>query len=203
MATENAILMKQARESLTGKWGLAIGTYLLYSVIIGGGGSIPYGGQAVTLILGGPMLLGIVIFSLALSRHQEAKFDQLFKGFRRFGIALGTYCLMVLFILLWTLLFIVPGIIAGISYSMTFYILAEDENIGAKAALDKSKQMMLGYKWKFFCLQWRFFGWFLLCILTLGVGFLWLIPYMQVSNAKFYDDIKGGATIAAESVQPE
>lgn len=73
---------------------------------------------------------------------------------------------------------------------MTFYILAEDESIGAKAALDKSKKMMYGYKWKYFCLIWRFFGWFLLCILTLGVGFLWLMPYIQVSMVKFYDDIK-------------
>lgn len=190
MKTANKELMKMALESLKGKWGLAIGTYLLYAVIIGGISSIPFAGSVGSLIIGGPMMLGVIIFSLALSRGQEAKLEQIFKGFNRFGIALGTYLLMVLFVFLWTLLFIVPGIIAAISYAMTFYILAEDESIGAKAALDKSKKMMYGYKWKYFCLIWRFFGWFLLCILTLGVGFLWLMPYIQVSMAKFYDDIK-------------
>jgi uncharacterized membrane protein len=100
---------------------------------------------------------------------------------------------MILFILLWTLLLIIPGIIAAISYSMTFYILADDNSIGAMDAIDKSKKMMDGYKWKYFCLGLRFLGWALLCILTLGIGFLWLMPYMQVSMAKFYDDVKANS----------
>jgi uncharacterized membrane protein len=74
---------------------------------------------------------------------------------------------------------------------MTFYILADDSSIGANEALDKSKEMMRGYKWKFFCLGLRFFGLGLLCLLTLGIGFLWLFPFMQVTMAKFYDDING------------
>ncbi len=201
MGTANVELMKQAREALAGRWGLAIGNYLLYGVIIAGASSLPnHTGNVASLILGGPMMLGMVIFSLALSRKQEARSEQLFRGFRRFGIALGTYLLMMLFIFLWMLLLIVPGIIAAISYSMTFYILAEDESIGATAALEKSNKMMYGYKWKYFCLYWRFFGWFLLSILTLGVGLLWLVPYVEVSRAKFYDDIKGAAEIAALSI---
>jgi uncharacterized membrane protein len=97
---------------------------------------------------------------------------------------------MVLFIVLWLLLLIIPGIIAAISYSMTFYILADDKSIKPMEAIDKSKKMMDGYKWKYFFLCLRFFGWALLCILTLGIGFLWLIPYINVSIAKFYDDVK-------------
>ena len=72
----------------------------------------------------------------------------------------------------------------------TFFILAEDSSIQPMEALRKSKQMMDGYKWKLFCLGLRFIGWFLLAILTLGIGFLWLIPYMYISFAKFYEDIK-------------
>jgi len=98
---------------------------------------------------------------------------------------------MTLFILLWTLLLIVPGIIAAISYSMTFFILADDPSIGAEAAIEKSKRMMDGYKLKYFYLCLRYFLLILLCILTLGIGFLWLTPYMHVGFAKFYDDIKG------------
>ncbi|MEI6124143.1 MAG: DUF975 family protein [Bacteroidota bacterium] len=196
MATPNKILMQQARESLRGKWGLAVGTYLLYSLIVGGASNLPYIGAHASLIIGGPMMLGMVMFSLALSRHHRARLKHLFKGFQRFWMALGTYMLMMLFVFLWMLLLIVPGIIAALSYSMTFYIQADDKTMGPFDALEKSKKMMYGYKWKYFCLQWRFFGWAMLSILTLGVGFLWLVPYIQVSKAKFYDDIK-------ESVQTE
>jgi uncharacterized membrane protein len=88
------------------------------------------------------------------------------------------------------LLLIVPGIIAAISYSQTFYILADDPGMDAISAIDKSKKMMRGYKWKYFCLGLRFIGWALLCILTLGIGLFWLDTYMQTSFAKFYDDVK-------------
>jgi uncharacterized membrane protein len=193
MKTENVTLMKMARESLKGKWGIAVGTFVVYALIIGAIQAptrfFPPSGL-LSLIIGGPMSVGIAIFSLSLSRNQNADIGQIFKGFAIFGKALGAYLLMVLFVFLWSLLLIVPGIIAALSYSMTFYILADDPAIKAKQALDKSKMMMNGYKWKFFCLMFRFFGWFFLCILTMGVGFLWLMPYINVSTAKFYDDIK-------------
>lgn len=191
MKTENVVLMKMARESLKGFWGLAIGTFLLYIIITGAIQFIPFIGLFASLLISGPMALGIAIFSLSISRNQEPALEQIFKGFNNFGTSLGAYLLMVLFILLWMLLLIIPGIIAAISYSMTFYILADDNSIGPMDAIDKSKKMMDGYKWKYFCLGLRFLGWALLCILTLGIGLLWLIPYMQVSMAKFYDDVKG------------
>ncbi len=193
MKTENKVLMAQAREALAGKWGLAIGTFVVYMLIILAVEIIPFIGAIAALIIGGPLVLGLSIFTLALSRKQDAKLAQLFDGFSRFGLALGAYLLMVLFIFLWMLLLIVPGIIAAISYAQTFYILVDDDKIGAMEAIDKSKKMMYGYKWKYFCLGLRFIGWFLLCILTLGIGFLWFMPYIQVSLAKFYDDIKDQA----------
>lgn len=91
------------------------------------------------------------------------------------------------------ILFIIPGLIAALSYSMTFFIIADDNSIDGFEALKKSKQMMKGYKWKYFCLNLRFLGWLVLCILSLGIGFLWLIPYVQVTNANFYEDIKDSA----------
>jgi uncharacterized membrane protein len=107
---------------------------------------------------------------------------------------------MFVFILLWMLLLIIPGIIAALSYSMTFYIIADDETMDAMEAIDKSKAMMDGYKWKYFCLALRFVGWALLCILTLGIGFFWLMPYMQVTNAKFYEDVK--ANYMSQQAEP-
>jgi uncharacterized membrane protein len=193
MKTENVVLMQMARESLKGKWGLAIGTLVVYILISLGIQLIPYVGPIASLIISGPFALGLSYFSLSISRNQDAKLEQIFQGFNNFGTALGTYLLMLLFTVLWAILLIIPGIIAAISYSMTFYILADDHSIGAMDAIDKSKKMMDGYKWKFFYLGLRFFGWALLCILTLGIGFLWLIPYLQVSMAKFYEDVKANS----------
>jgi uncharacterized membrane protein len=187
--TENKKLMQQAREALKGKWGLAVGTCLVYMLVVCGIGSIPRVGTLASLLISGPMMVGLAIFSLAISRDQNPQFEQIFYGFKKFAVSLGAYLLFAIFVILWALLLIIPGIIAAISYSMTFYLITDNDNIGPLEAIKKSKQMMYGYKWKYFCLGLRFIGWALLCILTLGIGFLWLIPYMNVSFAKFYDDL--------------
>ena len=189
MATENVILMKMARESLKGRWGLAIGTFLIYTVIVSSFGAMQKVGL-ISLLVAGPMALGAAIFSLSLSRGGEAKVEQIFDGFRYFANSLVTYLLMILYVFLWLLLLIVPGIIAAMSYSMVFYIIADNPTLKPSETLDQSKKMMDGYKWKLFYLFLRFFLLALLCILTLGIGFLWLIPYANVTMAKFYDDIK-------------
>jgi uncharacterized membrane protein len=189
--TENKLLMAQARESLRGKWGIAIGTFVVYMLIVVGIQIIPILGAIASIIIAGPMVLGLTIFILSISRNQNTELGLLFNGFNNFGTAIGAYLLMLIFILLWMLLLIIPGIIAALSYALTFYNLADNESIGPLEAITKSKEMMRGNKWKLFCLYFRFFGWALLCILTLGIGLLWLVPYMQVSMAKFYDDVKG------------
>lgn len=199
---ENVAFMRMAKESLRDKWTLAVGTFFVYGLIIGGlqvnysyfnmfGGHLitPFTG-IISLIIGGPLTLGAAIFSLAISRNQEARFEQLFKGFNNFGTALGAYLLIAIFVLLWMILLIIPGIIAALSYAMTFYIIADEPSIQIMDAINKSKKMMYGYKMKLFCLYLRFLGWLLVCILTFGIGFLWLVPYVKVSVAKFYDDIK-------------
>lgn len=201
MTTENSALMKMGRETLKGKWGLAIGAFLVVYLIEGAIQAIPKGGGGILyLIIGGPFALGMAIFSLSFSRHQEPRFEQVFEGFRAFGRTLGAYLLIILYVFLWLLLLIIPGIIAALSYSMTFFILADDSSINATEAMDKSKQMMKGYKWKLFGLFLRFFGWALLCILTLGIGFLWWIPWLRVTTAHFYDDIKDNPAVTVKTV---
>lgn len=204
MATANKTLMSEAKESLKGKWGLAIGTILAYYLIfiglaviveilspsVEGYTALRGGNNLLSIIIGAPFTLGFAIFFLAISRNQDAEFAQIFQGFNNFGKALGSYLLMLLFIILWMLLLIVPGIIAALSYSLTFFILADEPSIGAMEAIDKSKAMMNGYKAKLFRLQLRFMGWALLSVFTLFIGLLWLIPWMYVSLAKFYDDVK-------------
>jgi uncharacterized membrane protein len=190
MQTKNKILMQQAKESLKGKWWLSVGVFFIYMLIIGGANSIPKIGSLIQLLITGPFMLGMSIFVLNIANKKEVKFTQIFDGFKNFWKSVGTYLLMALFVMLWSLLLVIPGIIAGLAYSMTFYILAENKDIKPLAALKESKKIMRGNKWKLFCLSWRFFGWALLCILTAGIGFFWLMPYMNVSFAKFYADIR-------------
>ncbi len=196
-STENRVLMTQARESLKGKWGLGIGTTVVFMLVMIAILLIPYAGGIISILISGSMSIGLASFALSLSRKQDAKLSLIFSGFQKFGVGLGAYLLQRIFVVLWSLLLIIPGIIAALSYSMTYYIIAENDSIGPLEAITKSKEMMRGNKWKFFCLGFRFFGWALLCILTLGIGYLWLFPYMIVSFAQFYDDLKekNGATV--------
>ncbi len=205
--TPNRELMAQARDSLRGRWGLAVGTYFVYLLIVLVLPRIPQElnfilgtdikhsaawantGDIIYWIISGPLSLGMAIFWLSIVRDQDARFSQLFSGFNRFGTALGAELLIAIFVLLWSLLLVVPGIIAYLSYSQTFFIIADDKTIGPLAALRKSKEMMYGHRKKLFLLWCRFIGWFLLCILTVGIGFLWLGPYANVSFAKFYENI--------------
>ncbi|MBN2715558.1 MAG: DUF975 family protein [Deltaproteobacteria bacterium] len=181
--------MQMARAVLSGSWGAAIGAYFVYGLITGGIQSVPYLGGLAILIVGGPFSLGLATFSLRFARQENPDIGVIFSGFNEFGRALGAYLLMGLFVFLWSLLLLIPGIIKAYSYSMVFYILSDDQSIGVSDALNKSREMMDGKKWKLFCLGCRFIGWALLCIPTLGIGFLWLIPYINISIAKFYDDL--------------
>jgi len=188
--TSNADLMAKAREILKGKWGFGVLVTFLYILISAIPSSAKGIGGLIGLIINGPIALGLAILFLSLVRTRNAKIDQMFEGFSRFGVAFVAYLLMVLFIMLWALLLIVPGIIAALGYSMTFFIIADNPDIKASDALAKSKQMMMGNKKKLFYLGCRFIGWFLLCILSAGIGFLWLMPYGYTSAALFYEDLK-------------
>ncbi len=197
--TSNQALMTQALKSLIGKWGIAIGAWLVFFILtefqIGwewqgnDGGDYKVGLKIIGLIIGGPLSLGYTTLILLISRNQKPDFAILFGGFKRFGISFAAYLLRFIFIILWTLLLIIPGIIAWLRYSQTFYILSEDENIGPLEAISKSKEMMVGNKWKLFCLYCRFIGWFILCIVTLGFAGLYVGPYISQSCANFYNDL--------------
>ena len=98
--------------------------------------------------------------------------------------------LMGFYIFLWSLLLVIPGIIKMFSYSMTPYILEENPELSADEAIDRSRAMMKGHKFDLFWLILSFIGWFILCGLTLGIGLLWLMPYLNTTMAAFYEDVK-------------
>ncbi|MGI9118075.1 MAG: DUF975 family protein [Minisyncoccia bacterium] len=190
MKTENKVLMAQAREILKDKWSKSIGIVFLSMAIVMAANFIPVIGWLLTYFISGAFLYGTAVYFLNLSRGKEVSIEQLFDGFNHYGRTLGAYLLQMLFIFLWTLLFIIPGIIAAYSYALVFYILVDEPNLKPLEALRKSKKMMDGNKAKLFYLGLRFLGWVLLCIPTFGIGFIWLAPYMQATLVKFYEDTK-------------
>jgi uncharacterized membrane protein len=193
---ENSELRRDARHQLSGQWGMAVLLCFVSAIISGIPGAIPYIGGVISILIAGPLALGLISCFVRLVRNEEFRFENLFDGFKNFASALLLQILVGLFTFLWALLLIVPGIIAACSYAMAFYILYDNPEIGAMGALNASKEMMKGYKFKFFCLQLSFIGWGFLCILTLGIGFLWLIPYINTSLANFYQNLKENLTPA-------
>lgn len=95
-----------------------------------------------------------------------------------------------LWICLWSLLFIIPGIVKAYSYSMMFYVIAENPKIGATKAMDISKVLTQGHKADLFVMDLSFLGWIILSILSCGIGFIWLIPYMTMTEINAYYDLK-------------
>ena len=149
-------------------------------------------GLALTLLILLPLGFG---YSVAFLRHVRGEgVDDLvtrpFQAFNQYGRYLGTSLLMTVFVFLWTLLLIVPGIVMGYAYSMTPYIMHDHPELSASECIAKSKQMMKGYKWKLFLLDLGFIGWLLLCVLTLGILTLWIQPWMECSHVKFYEELK-------------
>lgn len=188
---ENYVLRGMARAQLKNQWFTAVLLYLIYTTLA----FIPnFIGGNIALILShvisGPLLLGLISCFLGLVRNNELVFEKLFDGFSNFPNAFFTYLLRYIFIILWTLLFIIPGIVAIYKYSMVFYILKDNPDMTALNVITKSKEMMYGYKGKLFCLHLSFIGWDILCLFTLGIGFLWLSPYIQASEANFYQNLK-------------
>ncbi|MDD2190248.1 MAG: DUF975 family protein [Eubacteriales bacterium] len=192
------------RNALAGIWKLAFMGTLIYfaittipvllldSLFFEKGESAQSGIATIySLLISGPMILGYAMFCISLFRKRETSPAEVLYGFERFVKSFGLYIVISLFIFLWALLLIIPGIIAAYRYSMSFYILADNPDMGIMEALNRSKIMMRGNKWKLFCLNLSFIGWAILCVLSFGVGFLWLIPYVEVSIIAFYDIANG------------
>lgn len=139
-----------------------------------------------------PLIWGFYTMYLDHIRGEKVGLGNLFQGYSKewFSKSLLTLLLMYVYILLWTLLLIIPGIIKALSYAMTPYVLKDNPNMKSNEAIEESMRLMSGHKAELFLLSLSFIGWALLSLLTLGIGFLWLIPYMQTAFAYFYEDLK-------------
>lgn len=188
---DRAELKARARAQLGGGifqnlWMMGLAVCLLIGLMESAAAGILPGIGA--LIVVGPLEYGMAFIFLKQARdHQPVQLGDMFRGFQDdFG---GTFLIGLmtsLFTFLWSLLFVIPGIIAAYRYSMATYIMAENPTIAPTEAIERSKALMDGRKGDLFCLDLSFFGWALLTVLTAGIGALWLTPYMAVSRAAFY-----------------
>ncbi|MDP4160470.1 MAG: DUF975 family protein [Bacillota bacterium] len=146
-------------------------------------------GSLLSFILMGPVTLGVSGFFLKLIRNERPAIEDMFGGFKFFIQAFVLNFLITLFTILWSLLLIIPGIIAALRYSMSYYILKDNPNLTAFEALNQSKHLMVGFKFGLFRLYLSYIGWFLLGVITLGIAFIWVTPYFKTAKANFYQDL--------------
>ena len=210
MNISRAELKAQAKEQLRGKvWMFFLVTVIMYAILIPitllaeleGAAAII--GLIAIYVITPPLSLGLTMVYLDVTYGDPVEISTLFKGFQMMGKAIATFLWMILFIFLWSLLLYIPGIIKAYSYSMAFYILAENPDMTAREAITESKIIMKGHKWEFFVLQLSFILWALLSIVTLGIALIYVEPYMQLTYTNFYHNIKRQAAPIAEEVYTE
>lgn len=200
---------RQAREKLGGQWtGGKWATFalisLIYTVIVGVCGALSYiyiGAIALFIIMG-PLTLGMAMVSLRVMRDRDIKIDVLFGGFKDMSRSFVLYILIDIFTALWSLLFVIPGIIMSYAYSMSYYILADHPTMTPNEARKKSIEIMRGNKWRLFCLHFSFIGWLLLSALTFGILEFWVIPYMETAQAAFYEEVAKSAGLVPDNDAP-
>ena len=168
---------------------------LVYHLVVGVaqlvGRTSDYVSILISLFVLIPLGYGFNIAILNFKRTGESvRIEQLFDGFKDYSRVALTNILSTIYIFLWTILLIVPGIIKSISYSQTNYILKDNPELKNNAAIELSRAMMKGHKFDYFCLMLSFIGWILLSILTLGIGLLWVSPYISTASAHFYEHVK-------------
>lgn len=137
-------------------------------------------------LIGGVLQLGYAQFLLKQHDGQDTEFNDLFSQFDRFGAGFAQQFLRNLYVALWSLLFIIPGIIKSYGYAMTPFLMADNHNLSASEAIDLSQQIMDGHKMDLFILELTFLGWDLLAALTLNLGNIFLNPYKNAAYAAFY-----------------
>ena len=188
-----AEIKRQAKDNFIKNYWPCVGAALLVTLVLTALNSIS-GGLA-GLILGPSFIIGYNMFSLAVYRGAPKKLESIFSdAFDNFGHKLGGYLWMQLFTFLWSLLFIIPGIIKSLSYAMTPYLLDDCKDLPAKQALKVSMRMMNGHKWELFVFHLSFLGWQLLSILTIGILSIFLVsPYQATALAGYYEERKKSA----------
>ena len=177
------------RKIFGAKWMWMLLAVLIISAIIGATSSFVVG-----VIFAGVFTAGLscVLLRVARKEDEHANIGKLFSTFGdgQLGKYIGLGLLQMLFIFLWSLLLIIPGIIKSYAYSMSYFIQLDNPDMGPKDSITASRKMMKGHKWQLFVMDLSFIGWYIVGILCLGVGVLWVHPYYELSKALFYEELK-------------
>ena len=198
MKISNSLIRAKARDALGndifGKtWLLALVLFAIYSVIMGTASSV---GGVFAIVFAGPFAVGISGEVLKIARGKKVvDVKAVGDGFQDFGANCLLGLMQSILIFLWSLLFIIPGIVKSYAYSMAYYVKADHPEYGWRECLKESERLMRGNKMKLFMLQLSFIGWNLVGALTFGIGYLWVAPYEQMATAVFYDHLLTDAEV--------
>lgn len=190
-------LKEQALDELDGNWGLAVGVslFIIFPFVWSWGLSRlieSFMVNFIVIVMKGPLTLGAYYMALNTVREKAVGIGQLFrwcKAVKKFIKSILIFLLMGIYITLWTMLFIIPGIVKCFSYTMTSFILNDHPGLSMNRAITESRRIMKGHKREYFLICFSFIGWFILSIVTFGIGFLWLIPYFYTTKAAFYEKV--------------
>lgn len=177
-----AELKEAAKSQIKGNIGILLIMMILVAVVA----AVPVVGA----VLSPGLSLSMVMIYLNLTYGDEPKLEDLLGGVKMLGKAWCLSLLIGIFTFLWALLLYIPGIIKALSYSMSYYILADNPDMTAREALNESKRITQGHKGEIFVLGLSFIGWILLTAVTLGIAGIYTVPYMQTTMANFYQSIK-------------
>lgn len=185
-----AELKQVAKEQISGKIWLIFAMTLIVALMGFACGLIPFIGAIGTIIVSSAFAISFCMIYLKLANYEEISVNNIFDGFKITGKAIWLNIMIAVFTFLWSLLFVIPGIIKAYSYSMSYFILAEHPEYTAHEALEKSKQIMNGHKMDLFVLQLSFILWDILVGITFGIAAIYVIPYKSATIANFYNSIK-------------
>ena len=160
------------------------------TILTGAAAVIAIIGFLISVFVGNGATVGLSNYFIK-NTDSTPSFKDAFSGFKvKYGRNIGTLLLSGIKVVLWSLLFIIPGIIKTYEYAIIPYILADDAEISSKDAFKKAKEMMKDNKWRLFKLNFSFIGWYILSVLTFGLGTFFLLPYIDAANAEFYVELK-------------
>ena len=183
-------LMRKARTLLEPHWILAIGVCLANAVMVAAPAELDSYGEIVSLLLAGPLQLGLCFFFLNLVKGKETRFELLFEGFKPLLTVLLAYAIITALTVISLILLIVPGIVVALGFSMTYYVIAEDPEISFQTALEQSWKLTDGYKMELLELNLRFIPWYLLGLLCFIVGVFAVVPWHNTTLTLYYQYLK-------------
>lgn len=198
---ERAVLKRNSKDQLRGKWGLAIAAVIISAIIpsiisiigsVAESDSIFIIGMIVAVIISGPIGYGLCTFVLNIVRGNDAAISDIFSGFdgKVFIKSLVISILTFIAVSIGYMILIVPGIIIGLMFSQSFFILVDNKDMSAIDCMKASYDIMNGNKMYLFVLMLSFIGWFIVGQITCGIAMLWVSPYYNITLGNFYNTLK-------------